>query len=583
MKKNILKYTALLFSLFAFTSCEDMLDRPPLDQIGNDQYWKTSSDLEKYVTQFYQVFPTYYNPKESGIFAADAYYGSDDVIMNEVNETLNGSRPVTNGAGGSNWSWSTIRSVNTFFDNYKKCTDAFGLWSQYLGEAHFFRAYLYFDKVKAFGDVPWYNKALNMDDEDLYKARDPRTLVVDSIISDLDKAIEYCKPIKEVSGGTNRISKEVALLFKSRVALHEGSWQKYHAGTPFATPGADPNKYFRIAVDAAEQLMNGSYSVGLYGNTPQKFGEMFGLDNMAGCQEVLLWKKYDKALSLSHDSQVYVTTRTNGRSATLELVESFLSKDGDIIDYREVAKEKKGTQFLNFLKENSDPRLAQSIWTPGDLMWDNANGTTYFELPYIGQSGEFINTTGLQVRKGVNPHSIGAGGFWGGDCVTGHIIFRYAEALLNYAEAKCELGETVDYDKSINLLRKRVGMPNFKVQKDVNAKRFSDYGYDITDELFEIRRERRVELAFEGFRLNDYKRWAAHTLFKGKRPTGYPILPSEFDASTTIPPVNAEGLLDPLAEEIPNGYQFNEGRDYLECIPTNEITLNPNLTQNPGW
>ena len=570
--------------LFVFTSCEDYLDKPPLDQIGNESYWKTASDLKNYTVQFYTYLPSYGYPNYCGIYSDDANNGSDDAIMQVENIVLNGSRPIESDAKNTNWTWNKIRTVNIFFENYHRCTDDFSSWSQYLGEAHFFRAFLYFEKVKCFGDVPWYNKPLDMESEDLYKARDPRTLVVDSILSDLDKAIEYLKPIKSVDGGTNCMSKEAALLFKSRVALFEGSWQKYHAGTPFATQGADPKKYFRIAVEAAEELMSGKYSVGIYGNSAEDYGLMFGMNDMSKNPEVLLWKDYDKALGLSHESQVYLTSKTNGRSGTFELVEAFLSKEGEPIDYLAVAKENKGNAFLNYLAENSDPRLAQVIWLPGQVMWNSVNGYKEFTFPYIGQSGEYSNITGIQFRKGVDITSPGAGGVFGGDCETGAIVFRYAEALLNYAEAKYELDGQVDYDKSINLLRKRAGMPDFKVVHDANATHFSDYGYPVSDELFEIRRERRVELASEGFRTDDYRRWRAHKLFQNKRPSGYPMLRSEFPETAKVPAVDAAtGLLDPFATALPNGYQFKEGRDYLECIPTNEITLNNNLTQNPGW
>ena len=580
MKKNIIYIISGILSL-GFVSCEDLLDRAPLDKIGNNSYWKTATDLKNYTMQFYTLFPTYGTPGHAGIFMADAHYGSDDAILGDANTTLNGARAVAN--SGGNWDWKKIRSVNIFFDNYARCQEPFDLWAHYLGEAHFFRAFLYFSKVKSYGDVPWYNKSLSMDSEDLYKARDPRTLVVDSILSDLDKAIEYLHPIKSVDGKTNRLSKEVALLFKSRVALYEGSWQKYHNGTPFATPGADPNKYFRIAVEAAEKLMNGDYTVGVYGANSEDYGKMFGMNDMAANQEVLLWKKYDKSLNLSHNSQVYHTSRTNTRSATLEFVESFLGKDGNPIDYHKLAKTTKGTDFLKYLGSNSDPRLSKTIWIPGDVMWNSINGYKKFDLPYIGETGEYLNLTGLQLRKGVDITSAGAGGFFGGDCVTGAIIFRYAEVLLNYAEAKYELDGQVDYNKSINLLRQRAGMPNFKVVSDPNQKRFSDYGYTISDELFEIRRERRVELGAEGFRTQDYKRWAAHKLFQNKRPKGYPVVRSEFPDGTKIPATDQNGLLDPFKKNIPEGYKFKENRDYLECIPTNEITLNPNLKPNPGW
>lgn len=581
--KNIYIIIVSLFSLLSITSCEDMLNQEPLDKIGNDSYWKKATDLENYVMQFYTVFPTFGTPGATGIFIADASYGSDDAFLSSVNTTLNGSRSIVNAAKNTNWAWEKIRSVNLFFDNYSRCGDDYKLWSSYLGEAHFFRAWLYFEKVKAYGDVPWYNTALTMESEDLYKARDSRTLVIDSILKDLDHAVELLKPIGEAKGGTNRLSKEVALAFKSRIALFEGSWQKYHAGTDFATEGVDPKKYFRIAVESAEDLMSNYPSVGIYGSNIDDYGDLFGTDDMSDNKEVLLWKQYNKSLNLSHDAQVYHTSRTNGRSATLEFVESFLSRTGEPFDYYALSKTKKGTSFLEHIGGNSDPRLRKTIWIPGDVMWDNNNGSKVFTLPYIGQTSESLNLTGFQLRKGVNIASSGAGGTFGGDSETGAIVFRFAEVLLNYAEAKYELDGYVDYNKSINILRKRVGMPNFKVVNDSNKKRFSDYGYEISDELFEIRRERRVELGAEGFRNIDYKRWRAHSLFQGKFPKGYPIAVEEFSDGTKIPAIDKNGMLDPFKQKLSGGYQFQENRDYLECIPTNEITLNPNLKKNPNW
>ena len=125
-------------------------------------------------------------------------------------------------------------------------------------------------------------------------------------------------------------------------------------------------------------------------------------------------------------------------------------------------------------------------------------------------------------------------------------------------------------------------MPDFSVPKNLSSAEKVDYGYPVSDELYEIRRERRVELACEGFRTDDYRRWAAHKLFKGKRPKGYPFKAEEW-SQPIVTPVDSEGFMDPFQKSMPNGYQFDEKRDYLNCIPTNEITLNPELKQNPGW
>jgi hypothetical protein len=152
--------------------------------------------------------------------------------------------------------------------------------------------------------------------------------------------------------------------------------------------------------------------------------------------------------------------------------------------------------------------------------------------------------------------------------------------LLNYAEAKCELDNSVAYAQ-LNLLRQRAGMPDFTVNPQSSDLNPVDYGYAISDELYEIRRERRVELALESLRESDYMRWAAHSLFKGKRPKGYPFNPAEFPTYT--PHLDANGLIDAYAVSIPNGYGFRPGQDYLYSIPQDELTLNTNLIQNPGW
>lgn len=587
MKKNtILLLSGITAILVLFASCDDYLDREPLTQIGNDAYWKSKTDLENYTLQYYTNLPAFgIVGTYTGLLSWDATRGVDTQITGVPSTTLNGSRsPVTS---GGEWTWTHIRSVNIFFANYSKCTDPFDSYKHFVGEAHFFKAWFYFEKVRIYGDVPWYTRPLETDSEELYDARTPRTQVVDSILWHLDKAIEYLTPLASVDGGSNRLNKEVALLFKSRVALFEGSWQKYHKETAFGTSGTDPNKYFRIAVEAAEELMKPQYTTGLYSNnTPtEDYCKLFSFVDQSGNQEALLWKRYDTGLGMGHSFQIYVSDRTAGISVTLEQVQHYLDRNGEPYDYIETGKATKGNAFLSKIAEECDPRLSQLVWIPGMVMWDNGYGKGLFSKPFLDQSGEYLNNTGFQYRKGNDPKDAQAGGgvSWNTNCMTGSIVFRYAEALLNYAEAKYELGEPVDYDKSINLLRKRAGMPNFKVQSDPNRKRYADYGYEISDELYEIRRERTVELACEGFRYDDIRRWAAHHLILSKRPKGYPLDLSEWDGAKINYATDDNGFVDPYSSQLPNGYAFKPGRDYLDCIPLNEITLNPNLIQNPGW
>ncbi|WP_341840326.1 RagB/SusD family nutrient uptake outer membrane protein [Chitinophaga caseinilytica] len=586
MKKYLIHITAFSILLTAFSCNKNFLDRPPLTQIDNEAYWQTASDLEKYTLQFYPEFPSFGTVGSYlGLIGWDGTRGSDVQIAASPSTLWNGTnQPVT---ATGNWSWAKIRSVNVFFKNYGKCKDPFPKYQQFVGEAHFFKAWLYFDKVKAYGDVPWYTGPLEMDDPGLFKPRDPRTQVVDSILWHLDKAAEFLKPLKEVDGGNNRLSKEAALLFKSRVALYEGTWQKYHKGTPFGTAGADPDKYLRAAVAAAEELMKPVYNRALYstGDTDNDYRMLFSLVNQAASREVILWKAYSVNLQLSHSFQIYVSDRTAGISMTMQQVYNYLDRSGNAYDYFNTGKTVKGNAFLTKIGQECDPRLSQTVWVPGGVMWDNGFGKGVFTAPFLDKSGETLNNTGFQIRKGNDPKDpqAGSGVSWNTSCETGAIVFRYAEALLNYAEAKAELNESVDYDKSINLLRARAGMPAFKVQGDANRARYADYGYALSDELHEIRRERTVELGAEGFRYDDIRRWAAHKLLKGKRPQGYPFDKNEWTGRTINYKTDADGFLDPYATAIPNGYGFKENRDYLECIPLNEITLNPKLTPNPGW
>lgn len=586
MKKHLtIVYIAMLTMIFVSCS-EDFLDKPPLTQIENEVYWKTANDLENYTLQFYTAFPAFGTVGSYlGLIGWDGTRGSDVQISSSPSTVLNGTQSQV--TSGGNWSWNNIRSVNIFLKNYIKCQDPFDKYKQFLGEAHFFKAWFYFEKVRLYGDVPWFTSPLEMNSKELYKARDPRTMVVDSILSHLDKAIAYLEPLSTVKGKNNRISKQAALLFKSRVALFEGSWQKYHKGTAFATAGTDPNNYFRQAAAASEALMDPKYGMAVYTNADPEndYCRLFSLKDQTANKEIILWKAYAVNRDLSHSFQIYVSDRTAGISLTFEQVQHYLDRNGKPYDYFNIGKTVKGNAFLDQIHDECDPRLGQTIWTPGSVMWDNTFGKGIFKKPFLDKSGEALNNTGFQIRKGNDPKSALAGGgvSWSSSDETGAVVFRYAEALLNYAEAKAELGEAVDYDKSINLLRHRVQMPDFVVQADPNSNRYADYGYSLSNELKEIRRERTVELGAEGFRYDDIRRWAAHKLVKGKRPKGYPFQSSDWVGIKINYKVDADGLLDPFVGQMPNGYGFKENRDYLECIPTNEITLNNNLKQNPGW
>ncbi|GAA4432164.1 RagB/SusD family nutrient uptake outer membrane protein [Ravibacter arvi] len=571
--KSIVNLGVFLLLLLTISSCEKFLELPPKDAISNDDYWKSSADLEKYILQFYPKLPRHSTAGTMPMEDAS----SDNLILAVPDLVLNGGRTVTTGSWSSDW--TNIRDINFFFDNYGKVQDRLENYRHFLGEAHFFKAWFYFQLLNQYGDVPWYTSALLPGSEELHIPRTPRNVVADSILAHVDKAIGYLNP--RSAAGNTRINKEAALAFKTRVALYEGTWQKYHQGTPFATSGAQPEKYFQACVDAAKQLMDGNYVRGIYstGNPDVDYYTLFGMDNMSNINEVLLYSASNAAENMGNNVQLYTTVRSQRLAVTWNLVTSYLGKTGLPYNYLATAKGVKGNDFLRKIAADCDPRLHATVWIPGDLRI--AGNNSRFDKPFVDQGGENLCATGFQVKKFSNPYSRAAGSDQsGGFSETGYIIFRFAEVLLNLAEAQYELDQTVAYD-ALNLLRRRAGMPDFKVLPQSGDPNAESYGYPVADALYEIRRERRVELALEGRRPDDYRRWAAHELFRGKRFYGYPFLKSEFPSYN--PPLQGDGLIDYFRSQLPDGYRFRPERDYLDDIPQLERTLNPNLSQNPGW
>ncbi|HLR33321.1 MAG TPA: RagB/SusD family nutrient uptake outer membrane protein, partial [Fodinibius sp.] len=206
----------LFLSNLAF-GCTDVLDKGSLDEVTEQTYWTSAADLELNVNQFY--------PSLSGTinyFSLDEH--SDNLQPLSPSGVLDGTRSVPESGGG--WGWENIREINYFLENASQVTEgAQSDIDQYMGEGYFFRAYFYFQKVKRFGAVPWYDEALNIDSEELYAPREPRNIIVDHIIADLDRAIERLQGRSQV--GANRVNLESALALKSRVALYEGTWEKY--------------------------------------------------------------------------------------------------------------------------------------------------------------------------------------------------------------------------------------------------------------------------------------------------------------------------------------------------------------------
>lgn len=575
-----LKYTIILLFIIFLSACsEDFLDKPDLDSITTDNFWQTPNDLDLYIRNYYTAFPSWgVNEWSGGIFWIDD--NSDNLTYFNADTRLLGNNVVTSGNG--NWNFGNIRAVNIFLANYEKVDAPLSDISHYVGEAYFFRAYFYFNLLKNYGGVSYMTMPLAPDSEELYSSRLPRNEVADKILSDLDQAISFLTSGK-VSNG-NRICKEVAKLFKSRVALYEGTWEKYHANTNFGVTGADGSAFLQIAAQTAEELISNSGGFGIHtmGDPNSDYWNLFNQTDYSSNSEVMLWRDYNRDIGVAHNGQRYLPRSGGGRGLTKELVDSYLCTDGRPIAISDLYQ---GDQGLLNVAANRDPRLAQTMFLPGDPMTIvNGEIVESFERAPLGEGGEGNCPTAYMIFKGSLPDpvqfSAGAVG------TTSSPIFRFSEALLNFAEAKAELGTITqgDIDNSINLLRSRVGMPPLMMSDIVTDPNW--IFPDLSPIINEVRRERRVELALEGYRFDDLMRWqAADEVIIGRRVKGAYFMDEVFPELTVGVDVlvDEDGYIDPLQSEASNGFGFDPNRDYLLPVPIDEITLNPNLEQNPGW
>lgn len=580
MKNLILMMLALVF----MTACnDDFLERYPLSELSPQNSFNTAQDLELYTNSFYNDLPGV-----TGIIEQDNL--SDNVLYNGVPNEQSGERLIPSTAGSSGWSWGNLRKINIFFDNYERSKDE-AAKKQYSGVAYFFRAYFYFNKVKRFGDVPFYNTAIGTGDSELLlKARDSRVFVVQKMIEDLDKAIENLNTTQS----SDRINKWTALALKARICLFEGTFRKYH--TELNLPGV--TELLTLAAEAANRvIVEGPYRVYNTGSTSTDYRDLFA-SNDAKTAEIMLTRRYSLPLNVVNSINYYFTSPTQQDvGLTKSIVDTYLMSDGTPFTANP------NYQTLTFFQETQsrDPRMAQTIRTPG---YKRIGGTTEV-LPDFSAS-----ISGYQIAKYLStPNQDGFQASY-----QDIPIIRFGEVLLNFAEAKAELGTITqaDLDASISKLRNRVGMPVLSLATananpdPVLAQRYANVGGLNKGLILEIRRERRVELALEGFRYDDLMRWKNGKLleahFKGMYFTGFGAFDINGDAvkdveifkgaASTSAPQKVEiggvisfsnGTSGNLVPFLNRTKSFNEARDYLYPIPSGDIQLNTNLTQNPEW
>lgn len=582
MKKIIIVFSVVLSGFLTGCLNDDFLDRQRLTEVSPEAYFTKPNDFKLYTNQFYNHLG---NALGWNIWVYGWEDGTDNLIGPQPNVDLDGqiTIPVTD----AQWSdaYSRIRSINILLANTGRAK-----WEDikiYVAEAKFFRAFQYFALLRRYGDVPWVNKPIIPSDiKDLTIPRLSRDILTDSIVADLDFAVENLPDHLKVE--KFRISKEIALAFKSRVCLYEGTWEKYHgkAGTPFAVTGSDGKKFLQLAMNAAQDVINsGQFSIYKQGDEP--YYNFFNQDNYTTNKEVLLWRQNDRNLiQRSFSRSIWLASHSLG--LTKNLVDAYLCTDGKPVSLTSLTISDAG---LTDVVINRDPRLAQTIFHPGvPFVIDDVTSMITEEFKYPNLQSVY---TGYQFRKGgsVTESFIQVSG----DQI-GLIYFRYAEVLLNYIEAKAELNEAGittlnqnDFDITINALRDRVAMPHFNYSEIIIDSQDPFTG-QIPWYLVEIRRERRVELALEGFRKDDIFRFAAaEKLIKGKVFRGAKFqwfVDMGYYPAGSIAYVDSDGYLSPWHNtgfETQGGYQFNINRDYLYPIPSQEMLLGEYGKNNPGW
>lgn len=587
--KSKSKWLVVLVMAISFISCKKFLDKGPLDTLSQNNFWQTAKQLDMYIVGKYSWLPEtdFWSDAASDDMMGGGYVGGFSGYMNGQTVT-----PTAAGSGG--WDWSRIYAINYFFDNYQKCQDPPSAYKQTLGEAYFLKALTYHSLVKQFGDVPWYTHVIDPTDQAaLTKKRDPRAVVVDSVMSLIDKSIELLGVRAAV--GVNRINKESALIYKSRVALFEASWAKYHANTPSAS-GVNANVYFQKVIDAYTQLktLSNNFSGMIYttGKPDIDYFNLFNQENYSNVNEVTLSHTYSNNIigTSGNGANWWSTVGYYDRGYTLGLVQSFLDKNGHAIDVTDnTLFTRKGATCLTDLKARLDPRFGQSVFVPGDhFNYVLEPNRVYTVCENLGTNYYNATATGYWPKKGNNPYI--NYNSQSGNPSTSAICFRVPEIMFNYVEAYVELQNALpDLTDNIDRIRARSGMPMLTGNLPVVDATWPNYGYNISNILAVVRNERNTELFGEGYRYDDWRRWRAHALFNSdaKRPRGFKYDPADYDAATNATlskQLDSKGYYDPWKLTLPSGFKFRDEKDYLSPIPLEDITRsNKNLTQNPGW
>lgn len=595
MKIRFKRWSAGLLLAGMLGGCTKQLNQVPQSTASQQAIFGSTAGLQLYANSFYDNGL----PSISSVYKVDADL-SDFGAQSSCPQYLD--TPSYNARNTTGWSWTALRNINYFISGLATSPVDATDKANFMGLAKFFRAYFYFGMVQRYGNVPWINTPLDPSDSAaLYGPRQSRVLIMDSVLADLQYA---CNHIALATDPTaSQITKWVAYGFLSRAALFEGTFEKYQNVSDSST------YWLQIAATAAKAVMDsGGYSLYNGGGLTTSYRSLF-ISSAPIAQEVMLSDVASQSLAVLNDANWFFTSATYGDrfSFTRTFINTYLNIDGTPFTSLP------GYDTMTFAHEtqNRDLRLSQTIRTPGYTRTDN--GQTVAAPPVFSYT-----YTGYQPIKWCLDDEYYDNGANNTNSIC---LMRYAEILLNYAEARAELGQlsTGDWTATIGALRARAGItgglsaPPAIVDPYMKA----NYFPDVTNPaLMEIRRDRGIELALEGFRFNDLTRWAHGNLLQQTWNGMYvPALNTYMDlnndgipdvyfyntappatqissvtyinvASSTSSGVNPQILANGTYGEL--NWLNNVPRSfapfmYLYPIPYTELQLNPNLLQNPGW
>ncbi|MBL0940377.1 MAG: RagB/SusD family nutrient uptake outer membrane protein [Gemmatimonadaceae bacterium] len=569
------------------------LEQSPVSATNQKSVFSSEAGLQLYSNSFTNVWPSV-----NSVFVGDDV--SDYLAVRGASNYLLPSFTPNNQGG---WSWTALRNINYFIESNTDPAVPEAVRNHYMGLARFSRALFYYDKVKTYGAVPWIDKPIAINDSAmLFGTRDARDVVMAKVLEDLNFAIANIRTVTSTS--RTEVTQDVARAFKSRIALYEGTFRKYHANGLASGLGSSANMWLTEAATAAQQVMDGNrHSLNTSAGALGSYRSLFSSE-APPTNEVMLMYVMDVNLAVRHDANWRYTSATTGVGAsfTRDFINTYLMADGTPFTDRP------GYDTLSFMAEvkGRDPRLQQTI-RMGDFKRLNA-GT-----PVASPPAFTVSLTGYQpIKWTIDDIGLDAGANNTNDIS----IIRYGEVLLNYAEAKAELGTLTDGDwqRTVGALRARAGITgNLSRPNRVDPYLQSVYFPGISDPtILEVRRERGIELALEGLRWDDLMRWKRGELLARPWRGMYTVANRYYDLNEdgvqdvyfhtgTLPSPQIAGVNyhnitagNSSQRTLQNGtsgllqWQINivrvwNDRLYLRPIAASDLVVNPKLGQNPGW